>query len=94
MSHKLGICVPYRDTGDGVRKGHLDRLVPHLEKFLGERNIDFRVYVGHQVDDKLFNRSGTKNAAFLAAIEDGCDYVAMHDVDMFPSHDRQVIIPL
>ena len=71
MGHKLGICVPYRDTGDGVRKGHLDRLVPHLEKFLGERNIDFRVYVGHQVDDKLFNRSGTKNAAFLAAIEDG-----------------------
>ena len=88
MNHKLGICVPYRDTGDGVRKGHLDRLVPHLEKFLGERNIDFRVYVGHQVDDKLFNRSGTKNAAFLAAIEDGCDYVAMHDVDMLPEDDK------
>ena len=42
---KLGVCIPYRDNGDGVRKNHLDRLVPHLEKFLGERDIDFRVYV-------------------------------------------------
>ena len=46
---KLGVCIPYRDNGDGVRKNHVDRLVPHLEKFLGERDIDFRVYVGHQV---------------------------------------------
>ena len=84
---KLGVCIPYRDNGDGVRKSHLDKLVPHLEKFLGERNIEFTCYIGHQVDDKLFNRSGTKNAAFLAAIEDGCDYVAMHDVDMLPEDD-------
>jgi len=31
---KLGICIPYRDIGDGVRKKHLDTLIPHLEKFL------------------------------------------------------------
>jgi xylosylprotein 4-beta-galactosyltransferase len=81
---KLGICIPYRDIGDGVRKKHLDTLIPHLEKFLGEKGIEFRCYIGHQVDDKKFNRSGTKNVAFLAAKEDGCDYVAMHDVDMLP----------
>ncbi len=84
---KLGVCIPYRDTGDGVRKNHLDKLVPHLEKFLGERDIEFRCYIGHQVDDKKFNRSGTKNVAFLAAKEDGCDYVAFHDVDMLPQDD-------
>ena len=84
---KLGVCIPYRDTGDGVRKKHLDTLIPHLEKFLGERNIEFRCYIGHQVDDKKFNRSGTKNVAFLAAKEDGCDYVAFHDVDMLPRDD-------
>ena len=84
---KLGICIPYRDNGDGVRKEHLDKLVPHLEKFLGDRNIDFRVYIGHQVDEKKFNRSGTKNVAFLAAKEDGCDYVAFQDVDMLPQDD-------
>ena len=84
---KLGVCIPYRDTGDGVRKKHLDTLIPHLEKFLGERDIEFRCYIGHQVDDKKFNRSGTKNVAFLAAKEDGCDYVAFHDVDMLPKDD-------
>jgi len=90
---KLGICIPYRDTGDGVRKGHLDSLVPHLEKFFSERDIDFRIYIGHQVDDKQFNRSGTKNVAFLAAKEDGCDYVAFHDVDMLPTEDVDYSYP-
>jgi len=90
---KLGICIPYRDTGDGVRKKHLDTLVPYLEEFFGKRNIDFRIYVGHQVDDKQFNRSGTKNVAFLAAKEDGCDYVAFHDVDMLPTEDVDYSYP-
>ena len=90
---KLGICIPYRDIGDGVRKKHLDTLVPYLEEFFGERNIDFRIYIGHQVDDKQFNRSGTKNVAFLAAKEDGCDYVAFHDVDMLPTDDVDYSYP-
>ena len=84
---KLGVCIPYRDNGDGVRKKHLDTLVPHLEEFFKKKNIEFRCYIGHQVDDKKFNRSGTKNVAYLAAKEDGCDYMAFHDVDMLP-HDN------
>ena len=64
---KLGVCIPYRDNGDGVRKKHLDTLVPHLEEFFKKKNIEFRCYIGHQVDDKKFNRSGTKNVAYLAA---------------------------
>ena len=63
---KLGICIPYRDVGDGVSKKHLDTLVPYLEDFFGKRNIDFRIYIGHQVDDKKFNRSGTKNVDIFA----------------------------
>ena len=66
--HYLGVCIPYRDNGDGVRKKHLDTLVPYLTKFLNDRNIKHKFFIGHQVDDKLFNRSGTKNAAFLAAL--------------------------
>ena len=85
--HYLGVCIPYRDNGDGVRKEHLDTLVPYLTKFLNDRNIKHKIFIGHQVDDKLFNRSGTKNAAFLAAKEEGCDYVAFHDVDMLPHDD-------
>jgi|TARA_B100000131_G_scaffold30798_1_gene28834 xylosylprotein 4-beta-galactosyltransferase len=91
--HYLGVCIPYRDTGDGVRKEHLDTLVPYLTKYLDERNIKHKIFIGHQVDDNLFNRSGTKNAAFLAAKEEGCDYVAFHDVDMLPEGDVDYSYP-
>jgi len=84
---KLGICIPYRDSGDGVRQGHLDRLIPHLEEFLGKQGIDFTCYVGHQIDYEKFHRSGTKNVAYLQAKKDGCDYFAFHDVDMLPHDD-------
>ena len=49
MSHKLGICIPYRN-----RKEHLDRLIPHLSEHLIKQGIEHTFYVGHQVDDKLF----------------------------------------
>ena len=91
--HYLGVCIPYRDNGDGVRKKHLDTLVPYLTKFLNDRNIKHKFFIGHQVDDKLFNRSGTKNAAFLAAKEEGCDYVAFHDVDMLPEDGADYSYP-
>jgi N-terminal domain of galactosyltransferase/N-terminal region of glycosyl transferase group 7 len=77
MSHKLGICIPYRN-----RKEHLERLVPHLSNHLKNKGIDHKFYVGHQVDDKLFNRGTMKNIAAKYAFEEGCDYIAWHDVDM------------
>ncbi len=77
MSHKLGVCIPYRN-----RKEHIDRLIPHLSTKLTEQGIDHTFYVGHQVDDKLFNRGSMKNIAAHVAFEDGCDYIAWHDVDM------------
>jgi hypothetical protein len=77
MSHKLGICIPYRN-----RKEHIERLIPHLSKHLTEKGIDHTFYVGHQIDDKLFNRGAMKNIAAHYAFEDGCDYIAWHDVDM------------
>ena len=82
MSHKLGICIPYRN-----RKEHLDKLIPKLGDFLTKKGIDHCFYVGHQVDDKLFNRGAMKNIAAQIAFEDGCDYIAWHDVDMLPHDD-------
>ena len=35
MSHKLGICIPYRN-----RKEHVERLIPHLSKYLIDNGID------------------------------------------------------
>jgi hypothetical protein len=82
MKHKLGICIPYRN-----RKEHLEKLVPQLGKYLTERGIDHKFYVGHQVDDKLFNRGAMKNVAAEFAFNDGCDYIAWHDVDMVPYYE-------
>jgi len=87
MSHKLGICIPYRN-----RKEHIERLIPHLTKHLNEKGIEHTFYVGHQVDDKLFNRGAMKNIAAHYAFEDGCDYVAWHDVDMLTYGEKGQIL--
>jgi hypothetical protein len=88
MSHKLGICIPYRN-----RKEHVERLIPHLSKHLNDRGIDHKFYIGHQVDDKLFNRGAMKNIAAHYAFNDGCDYIAWHDVDMLPLEDADYSYP-
>jgi len=76
---KLGVCIPYRN-----RELHLNEFVPKVGKYLKNQGIDFQMYFAHQVDDKLFNRGATKNIAAKHAIEDGCDYVVFHDIDMIP----------
>ena len=88
MSHKLGICIPYRN-----RKEHLDQLIPHLTDHLNKQGIEHKFYVGHQVDDKLFNRGVMKNLAAEYAFNDGCDYIAWHDVDMLPHEDADYSYP-
>jgi hypothetical protein len=88
MSHKLGICIPYRD-----RKEHIDNLIPALTKHLNEKGIEHTFYVGHQVDEKLFNRGAMKNIAAHIAFEDGCDYIAWHDVDMIPHPEADYSYP-
>jgi hypothetical protein len=85
---KLGVCIPYRD-----RKEHLDKLVPSLSKHLEKQGIEHTFYVAHQVDDKLFNRGAMKNIAAKFAFEDGCDYIAWHDVDMLPQEDCDYSYP-
>ncbi len=88
MSHKLGICIPYRN-----RKNHLDALVPALTEHLNKQGIAHQFYVAHQVDDKLFNRGAMKNIAAKHAFEDGCDYIAWHDVDMVPFEECDYSYP-
>ena len=88
MSHKLGICIPYRN-----RKEHIERLVPHLSKQLTSQGIEHSFYIGHQVDDKLFNRGAMKNIAAHYAFEDGCDYIAWHDVDMLSEENADYSYP-
>ena len=79
---KLGVCVPYRN-----RESHLKEFIPTVGKYLEEQGIDYCIYFGHQVDDKLFNRGAMKNVAAKHAFEDGCDYIVWHDIDMVPEDD-------
>lgn len=88
MSHKLGICIPYRN-----REEHLKELVDKLGKLLIDKGIDHTFYVGHQIDEKLFNRGAMKNIAAQHAFEDGCDYIAWHDVDMVPDENVDYSYP-
>lgn len=82
MDKKLGICVPYRN-----REKHLSMFIPILSKFLTKKGINHQFYIAHQTDDKLFNRGAMKNIAAKHAFDDGCDYVAFHDIDMLPEND-------
>jgi hypothetical protein len=88
MTHKLGICIPYRD-----RRTHLEELINKLGKILTKKGIDHKFYVGHQVDEKLFNRGAMKNVAAQYAFNDGCDYIAWHDVDMIPDENVDYSYP-
>ena len=88
MKHKLGVCVPYRN-----REEHLHTFIPKVGRFLKERGIDFQIYICHQADEKLFNRGATKNIAAKHAIEDGCDYVVFHDIDMIPEDGADYSYP-
>ena len=80
---KLGVCVPYRN-----REAHLKEFIPRVGKFLEDRGIEYCMYFGHQVDNKLFNRGAMKNIAAEQAFKDGCDYIVWHDIDMIPEDDN------
>ena len=88
MSHKLGVCVPYRN-----RELHMHEFIPKIGKYLKAHNIDFQIYIVHQVDDKLFNRGATKNIGAKHAFEDGCDYIVWHDIDMIPEDGADYSYP-
>lgn len=79
MENKIGIVVPYRD-----RENHLKEFLPSIKKTLTEQNIDFEIIIVEQTDTKSFNRGKLLNIGVEKAIELGCNYVALHDVDMLP----------
>ena len=81
-NHKLAIVVPYRD-----RREHLDIFLPHIQSFLKDKNIDYKIFVIEQSDDKPFNYGKLCNSAFHL-LKDEYDYFCFHDVDMLPSSDK------
>lgn len=76
--HKLAIVVPYRD-----REEHLRVFLPHMKKYLEDKNILYNIYIIEQDFGKPFNRAKLLNIGFLESDKD-CDYFVFHDVDMLP----------
>lgn len=76
---KLAICVPYRN-----REQHLEKFIPHMDNFFKNKDIDYKIFICNQVDNKKFNRGKTKNIAFDIARKEGYDYFAFHDIDLLP----------
>jgi hypothetical protein len=78
---KLAIIVPYRD-----RRDELDVFIPHMEKFLDNKQLDYKIFIAEQSDDRPFNYGKICNAVFNE-IKDEYDYFCFHDVDLLPLND-------
>ena len=79
---KLAIIVPYRD-----REEHLAKFVPHMEKFLSDKELDFKIFIVEQGNDRPFNRGWLINVGYDISSQQGFDYFCFHDVDMLPEDD-------
>ncbi|XP_054289776.1 beta-1,4-galactosyltransferase 7-like isoform X1 [Macrosteles quadrilineatus] len=77
--HKLGVIVPFRE-----RFEELLEFAPHIHDFISKQGINHKIYIINQVDQYRFNRASLINIGFLVAVAEGCDYIAMHDVDLLP----------
>ena len=76
---KLGVVVPYRD-----REAHLNIFIPKIKKKLEKDKIDYELIIVEQATKQAFNRGKLLNIGVTKALELGCTYVALHDVDMIP----------
>ncbi|EGD75872.1 hypothetical protein PTSG_07984 [Salpingoeca rosetta] len=81
--HKLALVIPYRNA-----RKELEQFVPHIKTFLDKQSVPFEVIVVEQVDDYRFNRGLLANIGHLKGVERGCDYMALHDVDLLPLNDN------
>lgn len=77
--HRLGVVVPFRNRWE-----HLDSFYREIIPYLSNSNIDFRIIIVEQDNDKAFNRGTLCNIGFKEAKKNRCDYVVFHDVDMLP----------
>ncbi len=95
-AHRLAVLVPYRNpAGANVDPSQLNPLCDRLSELLDRHSISFQIFVVNQRDRRRFNRGALANAAVatLTASHDGMlsslpqfDYVAIHDIDRFPSN--------
>ena len=84
---RLAIIVPYRD-----RREELDVFLPHMEEFLSNKQIDYKIFVAEQSDDRPFNYGKLCNAV-VNEIKEDFDYFCFHDVNLLPVNDSSEYYP-
>lgn len=80
----LYVIVPYRD-----RVKHLNVFLDKIPKYLEKQNINFKILVIEQFNNKLFNRGKMLNIGVKEALLNHFDkniepYFVLHDVDIIP----------
>lgn len=78
---RLAIIVPYRD-----RRDELNVFLPHMVKFLSNKQIDYKIFIAEQSDDRPFNYGKLCNA-IVTEIKEDFDYFCFHDIDLLPKND-------
>mmetsp|Transcript_778 Transcript_778/g.1423 ORF Transcript_778/g.1423 Transcript_778/m.1423 type:complete len:237 (-) Transcript_778:52-762(-) len=79
--HHLCVIIPYRNRW--VQLLVLNHL---LGRFLRNQGIQYRMFAINQSDSYRFNQGSLMNVGVQVAIKYGCDYIALHDVDLIPVH--------
>lgn len=80
--HRVGIVVPYKD-----RKTHLNMFLAYMHPFLQFQNLDYRIVIVEQSDQRPFNRAKLFNVGYseLEKIAPYHCYI-FHDVDLIPQN--------
>jgi hypothetical protein len=78
---RLAIIVPYRD-----RRDEMDIFIPHMESFLTNKQIDYKIFIAEQSDDRPFNYGKLCNS-IVNEIKNDYDYFCFHDIDLLPMND-------
>ena len=82
-AHKLGLVVPVRN-----RQMQMEMFRQVMPAFLERQRLDFHIFFVEQASmSQRFNRAKLLNIGVVQAIQEGCDYFALHDVDMLPLFD-------
>lgn len=77
QNHSLCVTIPYRDRFD-----ELQTMIPMLHHFVTSQQIVPRYILINQTNEFRFNRASLINIGVLEAERMGCDYTAIHDVDI------------
>jgi len=77
---KLTVLIPFKN-----REENLKVFIPYFHNFMKNyfSQINYKIVVIEQGNDKLFNKGILFNAGFILTSED-TDYYALHDVDQLP----------